>query len=340
MTTSPVHVLTILNIGFSIGSAVILLIAYLFFLDRMQKTTAGKLACASLLLALIGLQFYHLSWLLTGSGDLFGQRGYGLLLLAAPPTFYFFSRELLLPEGPRSAWQLLNLVPLALGAVLPVGIVLPVALTIGALYSIWFARFVYGMRRNVRRFRFEMFFFAFFALIAVLVLALFALVPYLDEDVFYLAYANFTGLSFLLIVAALVVFPEIVEDIAEVARITYAKSTLGELDVEAKARELENAMLDERLYQNEDLNLRMAAEAVDLSGHQLSELINTHFGMGFSRYVREHRIRAAKKLLVEDREASILSISMATGFRSQSNFYAAFKDIAGMSPGQYRDAPD
>ena len=99
-------------------------------------------------------------------------------------------------------------------------------------------------------------------------------------------------------------------------------------------------MSAEKLYQNEDLNLKMLAEAVGLSGHQLSELINTHFDMGFSRYVRERRVAEAKRLLREDKEASILSISMATGFRSQSNFYAAFRDIAGMSPGQYRETPD
>ena len=116
-----------------------------------------------------------------------------------------------------------------------------------------------------------------------LVLLLFALVPYLADSVFYLAYANFTGLAFLLIVAALIVFPEIVEDIAEVARITYAKSTLGDLDIAAKARELEKAMLDDRLYEDEDLNLRSVAEAVGVSGHQLSELINSHFGISIDR---------------------------------------------------------
>ena len=30
----------------------------------------------------------------------------------------------------------------------------------------------------------------------------------------------------------------------------------------------------------------------------------------------------------------------ASGFRSQSNFYAAFRDVAGTSPGQYRERPD
>ena len=340
MAITGFHAVTLLIIGFSICAAVILLLAYLFFLDNMKKTFAGKTACAALLLALSGLQLYHFNYLVTGAGDLFDHRPYVLLLLTAPPAFYFFSRELLLPDAGWPPWQLLHGLPLLLGFFLPVAVILPVAFTIGAGYSIWFARIVYGMRRNVGRFRFEMFFFGFFAVVAVLVLLLFALVTYLEESVFYLAYANFTGIAMFLIVAALIVFPEMLEDIADVARITYAKSTLGDVDIQGKVRELEQAMSTEKLYQNENLNLKTLADAVGLSGHQLSELINSQFGMSFSRFVRERRIEEAKRLLREDRDASILSISMTTGFRSQSNFYAAFREIAGMSPGQFRKRPE
>lgn len=337
---SAIEIFTLLIIGYSVFAAGVLLLAYLFFLPNMQKTVAGKLACAVLLSALSGLQFYHFGFLATGISELFEHRVYVVLLLITPPAFYFFSRELLLPEPGWSPWQLLHAVPVLLSGLMPINLLLPAAFTIGAGYSIWLARVVYGMRRHVGRFRFEMFFFGFFAIVAVLVLVLFVLVPYLDESVFFIAYSNFTGVALLLIVAALIVFPELLEDITEVARITYARSTLGEVDVEAKLRELEQAMTAGRLYQDEDLTLKSAAEAVGLSGHQLSELINTRFGKGFSRYVRECRIAAAKRLLREDSDASILSISMETGFRSQSNFYAAFKDLTGMSPGQFRNAPD
>lgn len=340
MAFTWVHILTLLIIGFSVFAAALLLVAYLFFLEDMRKTLAGRFACAALLLALSGIQFYHLNYLLFDIGDLFVQRPYVLLMLTAPPTFYMFSREVLLPDAGWSAWLPVHFVPVLAGVFLPVEVVAPFAFMIGAAYTIWFARVVYGMRRHVARFRFEMFFFGFFALLAVFTLVLFFLVPYLDESTFYLAYANFTGVALFLIVATLMIFPQILEDITEVARISYAKSTLTDVDVVTKVRQLERVMSDDKLYQNEDLNLKMLAEAVGLSGHQLSELINAQFGIGFSRYVREQRIAEAKRLLRQDKEASILSISMATGFRSQSNFYAAFRDLAGMSPGKYRDAPD
>jgi transcriptional regulator GlxA family with amidase domain len=65
-------------------------------------------------------------------------------------------------------------------------------------------------------------------------------------------------------------------------------------------------------------------------------LINTHFEISFSRYLRQVRVERAKVLLQSEPNASILSISLETGFRSQSNFYAAFKEITGKSPGIYR----
>ena len=97
-------------------------------------------------------------------------------------------------------------------------------------------------------------------------------------------------------------------------------------------------MVEGKAYQDENLSLSSLAGAVGISGHQLSELINTRLGIGFSRYVRECRVKAAQVLLEGAPSRSILSISMDTGFRSQSAFYAAFKEVTGRSPGEYRRA--
>ena len=53
---------------------------------------------------------------------------------------------------------------------------------------------------------------------------------------------------------------------------------------------IENSIAPVDLFQNENLNLAMVANAMDMSSHQLSELINVHFGMSFSKYIREQRI--------------------------------------------------
>tara|TARA_R110002096_G_scaffold101547_4_gene224567 strand:+ start:21212 stop:22228 length:1017 start_codon:yes stop_codon:yes gene_type:complete len=327
--------LTQFAIGFSLISAAILLLAYLFSIKDMRKTLMSRVACTLLLLALAGLQLQHWQFIASGA-DLFASQIYVFLLIGVPPAFYFFSREILLPDTVTTLSDVVHLLPLSLAFVMPTSLVVPVALTIGAGYSIWLVRIVYGMRRHVRRFRFELFFFGFFALLAVLILILAITSAQLDPAIFFYAYAITTAVAFILVVSALIGFPELLSDISAAAELTYSTSTLNNVDVDEKLRELDRLMAVEKIFQNENLNLGLLADALELGPHQLSELINTRFDLGFSRYIREQRIAEAMKQLRKDKAASVLSISMATGFRSQSNFYTAFREVTGQSPGEFR----
>ncbi len=326
---------TLVFVGFSLLAAPVLLIAYLFFLREMEKSLVGRIACIGLLGSMLGLQAYHLAFLQSGA-EPFTYRAYMLLLLATPPAFFFFSREVLVPGSTRSALHFLHLVPLVAGPFLPLAWVPPLSFVLGAGYSIWFAMYVFGLRRHVHRYLFELFFFCYFAVLAITMLVLATSARAFGNEVFYLSYALFTGASFVLVTAAMIWFPQILEDMSDAAHLAYASTTLRNIDVDAKLTQLDRAMSQDRIYENENLSLALLADAVDLSPHQLSELINSRFGYGFSRYVREQRIAAARTLLRDDATASVLSIGLATGFRSQSNFYAAFREITGMSPGAWR----
>ena len=324
-----------LLIGFSIVALAILLCAYLGFFEEVQKTALGKLACTVLCTGLAALQLGHLHYLRAGA-DLLSSTHYLALLFVVPPAFYFFSRDILLPGREPAARDLLHGLP-ALGLVLlPASWIPPMAFAVGAGYSLWLARIVYGMRRHVGRFRFEMFFFGMFALVAVAVLILVVAMRWTGPGLFYLAYATSIGFALMLVTAALLVFPGILTDISDAAKLSYANTTLKGVDVAAKRQLLDRLMGSDKLYRNEGLSLATLAEAVDLSSHQLSELINTQFGVGFSRYVRERRVEEAKRVLREDRRSSALSIGMMCGFGSQSNFYAAFKEVTGESPAAFR----
>lgn len=331
--------ITLLFVGFSILSAPILLIAYLLFLRDMGKSRLGFIACIALLLAMTGLQIYH--WLfLQGGLEPFDHRTYVLLQLVTPPAFFFFSREVLVSGSTRSLLHLVHLVPLVAGPFLPLKWIPAISFVLGAGYSVWFAMFVFGLRRHVHRYLFELFFFCYFAVLAIVMLVLATSASSLGNEIFYLTYALFTGASFVLVTAAMIWFPEILEDMSDAAHLAYASSTLTSVDVDARLAELKRLMTDDKSYENENLSLSMLADASGLSPHQLSELINTNFGYGFSRYVREYRVEAARKLLRADPSASVLSVSLATGFRSQSNFYSAFHEITGMSPGAWRKHRD
>lgn len=325
----------LLLIGFSIVALAILLAVYLRFMPGVQKSWPGQVACVVLCAALAGLQWAHLGYLQGGVEPL-AARHYLVLLFVTPAAFYFFSRDVLLPGVPVSPRAALHLVPPLAAFWMPPPWAVPAAFVIGAGYSVWLARVVHGMRRQVKRFRFEMFFFALFAVIALAVLGLVVAMPWLGTHGFYLAYAGSIGLAVALVTAALLAFPELPTDLAEAAKLSYANSTLGGVDVAARLADLDRLMATDKLFRDETLTLASLAEAAGLSAHQLSELVNTRFGMGFPRYVRELRVAEARRLLAEDRRSSVLSIGMMCGFGSQSTFYAAFREATGQSPAAFR----
>jgi AraC-like DNA-binding protein len=327
--------LSLFGIGFSIFAAAILFFAYVVFFKNVNKSWLAVASCAVLLSSLSGLQYGHSQFLLTNT-ELFSLPSYRFLLFLVPPMFYFFSRAILLPGQRNSPVLLVHLTPLLLNFIDRYEIAVPLIFVVGTGYSFWFASLIYNLRTQRKRFMVEMFFFGFFAVLAVLVLVMGFLIPYMDNSYFYLFYMNSITFAFLLIVTALLIFPDLLNEIAVVATLSYATSTLKDVDVDDRIKRLDDLMQSKKIYQNENLSLAMLAELMELSSHQLSELINVHFGMSFSRYIREQRVAAARLLLASEQEASILSISLDTGFKSQSNFYAAFREITGMSPGDYR----
>lgn len=330
-----INTLSILIIGFSVFSALILMAAYTFFLKSVNRSWYAILSCVLVLACFIGLQLEHFVYFTQGT-DVLESAFYRFALYLSPPMFFFFARATVVPDSPLHPLLLLHLLPLGLNFVPRYEIAVPIIFFIGMGYCFALAYQVYQLRAQRKRFGIEMFFFLLFCLIAILGLFLGLSITYIDHNYFYLFYSNSIGVSFLLVVGALILFPDLVEQLVEVTQLTYASSTLKDLDVKAWADKLEQLMSQSKLYQNEKLNLSMTAEALGLNAHQLSELVNRELGMNFSRFIREYRVGAAKVILAKEPDASILAISLEVGFSTQSNFYAAFKEITGMSPGAYR----
>ncbi|MEM8497390.1 MAG: helix-turn-helix domain-containing protein [Pseudomonadota bacterium] len=321
--------------GFSIISALMLMLIYLFALEQMSKTSAGKIACCAVLLGLAGLQYAHFL-AFREQLPLLDMRIYCVLLAVLPAAFFFFSREVLFDQTRYQRRDTVHLATVFAACVLPLKLVPVMAFLVGTGYTCWFSVVVFRLREQRGRFKFEIFFFSAFALMAFVALVLGLALPFLEHSVFYYTYSIAISLAMLMVVSALLIFPELLSDLLLVTRSAYASSKLHGVNVDAKLLRLEELMIKDKHYQDEALNLNSLAELVELSPHQLSELINSHFAYGFPRFMREHRIRAAKTLLIAEPSASILSISMMTGFKSQSSFYTAFKELTGESPGSYR----
>ena len=231
---------------------------------------------------------------------------------------------------------LLHAFPLVIGLFLPRQYALPLAFFIGTGYVVWLSLIVYSLREQRKRFKMELFALAAMFVVALMVLLLGAAVPIISETFFYTTYAILIGLTFIVAVFTLLQFPNITAEVAEAAQAAYVISTLNKVDVNALELRLRQLMEVEKLYCDETLSLSKLSDQMEISTHQLSELINTRFEKSFSQLVREYRVNAAKKMLINEPKASVLSIGLSTGFTSQSNFYSAFRDITGMAPGNYR----
>lgn len=328
-----------LVIGFSVVSCVVLFAAYALFLHNINRSVRALMTGALLLTGLAVLQLGHLDYVNAGV-DLLNGMTYRFWLFLTPPMFYLFSRSILFDETQFTPSMLLHVAPVLLIFVSRIEVSTSILFCIGTGYSLWLTQVIYSLRGARKRSRFELFYLVLFSLLAVGVLILGFSLPYMDPTYFYYFYSLAIGLALMLVVTTLLSFPSLLGELAEVAKLSYASSTLNDVDISGKKRQLDQLMGSERAYQQEDLNLASLAEAMQLGPHQLSELINTEYGMSFSRYVREHRIREAQRLLKEEPGVSILSISMEVGFKSQSNFYAAFKEITGESPGNFRNSSD
>lgn len=326
------QIIALILIGFSIGSAALLMAG-----NNLQAPQRGIAQAAGLLLlvSLAGLQFLHLGILLN-QFDTFHSPLYSAMLYGIAPSFYFYSRQILLANSPYQQCDLYHVAPIVFSLILPQAIAIPGAFLIGSGYLLWLAQSVYALREQRQRFRLELMALATLFAIAIGVVLLGFIWPLLSEQDFIAAYSILIGLAFFAVTLTLLRFPTLTADVSEAVQAAYAESTLKHIDKAAALAKLDRLMQQDKLYTLETLNLPLLAEQLELSQHQLSELINTQFQQGFSRYIREQRIQEAKRLLLAEPNASVLAIGLSVGFSTQSNFYAAFRDIVGMAPGQYR----
>ncbi len=109
-------------------------------------------------------------------------------------------------------------------------------------------------------------------------------------------------------------------------------------DVKYLLGKLEKAMTEKQLFKNPDLKLNDLAKEIQLSGHQLSRLLNEYVGKSFTSFVNEYRIEEACHLLLTEKNFTIDAISFEAGFNSKSVFFTSFKKHKGMTPSAFQQA--
>ncbi|SFE43779.1 tetratricopeptide repeat protein [Thermophagus xiamenensis] len=92
----------------------------------------------------------------------------------------------------------------------------------------------------------------------------------------------------------------------------------------------------EHIYQNSDLSLDSLAQELGTNTTYVSRLINSEFNCNFKTFINRYRINYSKVEIRENPDnLGMKNIGMKAGFKSQSSFYAAFKQEVGMTPLQF-----
>lgn len=90
-------------------------------------------------------------------------------------------------------------------------------------------------------------------------------------------------------------------------------------------------------HYKEPLKLASIAENLHINISYLSRLFREEVGVNFSDYLLHYRIENAKKLLIQNKNWTILRVAEECGFNSQHYFSNAFKKIVSCTPKEYRN---
>ncbi len=97
-------------------------------------------------------------------------------------------------------------------------------------------------------------------------------------------------------------------------------------------------MQENKPYLDEELSLQKLSSLMNISTHQLSQIINQNLNTNFYKFINSYRIEEVKtKLSNPDfSKYSILGIAFESGFNSKSTFNKIFKEETGKTPSEYK----
>ncbi|HTM97280.1 MAG TPA: helix-turn-helix transcriptional regulator [Pedobacter sp.] len=120
--------------------------------------------------------------------------------------------------------------------------------------------------------------------------------------------------------------------------IRYANKKIANEQAHNLTEKLRKIITEEELYKNPDLKLSDLARKINVSAHQLSQLLNDNLNKSFATYINEYRINEACERIANDNMIKLEAIGYEVGFNSKSTFYSAFKKLKNTTPTLYKES--
>lgn len=114
-------------------------------------------------------------------------------------------------------------------------------------------------------------------------------------------------------------------------------SRLTPLEIQSHVEKINELMASEKVYLNENLNLREFALHLKADPNLISFILNNHLGGNFYDFVNRYRIEEVKNKLNNPgyKHLSLLGIALESGFNSKTTFNRVFKQVTGVTPSEF-----
>ncbi len=117
----------------------------------------------------------------------------------------------------------------------------------------------------------------------------------------------------------------------------YADKKIGSGLATELMLKLKQVMEADKPYKSSGLKSSDIAKKMEISTHQLSQLLNDNYNKSFSVFINEYRVEEAKLLIQSNTKFTLDAIGNESGFNSKSTFYTVFKRVVGMTPAKYKE---
>lgn len=217
----------------------------------------------------------------------------------------------------------------------PIKQLLVLAVFLDMVYVLYLGRKIRGLFSREYLVNPKMRHILFFVLQTILVIILFFLAIVLENETLGRLSGGLVTFAMIYIYMLSQRYPDLIHYLSSEKK-KYERSQLAGIDIEKVRLRLKQLMEEEKVFCDEDLDLKTLAENLEITPHQLSEFLNQKLDTNFKSFLKTYRIEEAKKLLFEEKERTTLSIGYAVGFNSNSAFHSAFRQATGMTPAKYR----
>lgn len=117
----------------------------------------------------------------------------------------------------------------------------------------------------------------------------------------------------------------------------YVSNNMSRTEARQIAARIEEVMAKDKPYLQPDLKVGKLAEMIGISSHKLSQFFSQHKDISFYDYVNKYRVDEFKRMVKEEdvRNLTLSAMAEMAGFSSRASFFRYFKNLEGLSPGEY-----